>query len=59
MKENILSFKFNISYISNENYRKYQNQIYQIESLEFVKENNLNSLNDIHNYLVDEYKKFN
>ena len=55
MKENISSFKFNISYISNENYRKYQNQIYQIESLEFVKENNLESLNDIHNYLEDEY----
>ena len=55
MKENISSFKFNISYISNENYRKYQNQIYQIESLEFVKENNLKSLNDIHNYLDEEY----
>ena len=55
MKENISSFKFNISYISNENYRKYQNQIYQIESLEFVKENNLKSLNEIYNYLVEEY----
>ena len=55
MKEIISSLKFNISYISNENYRKYQNQIYLIESLEFVEKNNLKSLEDIYVYLDEEY----
>ena len=55
MREIISSIKINISYISNVNYKKYQNKIYQIESLEFIENEDLTTLDDIIDYLEEEY----
>ena len=45
MNEIISSLKINIPYISNEDYKKYQNDIYKIEYLDFIDEK-LNTLDE-------------
>ena len=55
MKENISSKQFNISYISNTTYALYKEKINEIESLDFIENENLESLDDIDSYLKDEF----
>ena len=55
MKKNINSIKYNISYISNTRYSTFQEKVYQIKSLDFINQENLESLNDIDDYLSEEY----